>query len=297
MYPFVRGDCFLPSESIARVAAVIRNPTFRHEWDADFDSATPLRIYEQGQSILIYTSQKAKFPASARDLIIAMKFVKKDDGSMDILGGSVVDTDAHARSVSATGKVRATALSANWRLVQNEKGVQLTYIAHANPGGTLPSSMFRMVLSGLANCVSGVAKHMQRKGSCPGQLFDQDFPLSKDWELSGGVFMQDRFEVKMDLDLGKCPGSTERGVIWFSLPMAFKEKCTLNVNGHPAGATVLAFQDNSASARSAKACLRGMVAVKVYLQLISASVHHSETVKLTISGRIGSSNCMNGARF
>lgn len=149
LYPFVRGDCFLPSESIARVAAVIRNPIFRHEWDADFDSATTLQFYDQGQSILIYTSKKAKFPASARDLIISIRFVKKDDGCMDILGSVDIDTDSDAGPVSE-GKVRATALSASWRLVQKDKGVQLTYIAHANPGGTLPSAMFRMVLSGLA---------------------------------------------------------------------------------------------------------------------------------------------------
>jgi hypothetical protein len=203
LYPFVRGDRFFPNETVFRIISVLLNFGNRTEWDERTDSIEQLEFLDS-KSQLLYTVQKGQFPVSPRDVGLLISVVERD-GKVDIVGSSVED-----KVIPGTpwGRVRAET-HASWRLEMKEGGVQVSYICYVDPKGSVPSALFKMVQSQLAECVSNVHRYLETKGPCVTVLIAKECESTVQLDGKNYKGSHDRLDFKVktagDLFLGIPP--------------------------------------------------------------------------------------------
>jgi hypothetical protein len=159
LYPFVRGDQHYPNESCARIVSVIRSMSQRHHWDPRFQSIDSIEfLLPNGADQLVYVVQKGQFPVAAREFGMVTTVIHRDNG-VDFIAASVDDDKVPSSSWNVRGYSVAC-----WRLTEVDGGIDTSYIAYVDPCGSIPSTLFMLVQSQLAQCVSTVYDYLQEKG-------------------------------------------------------------------------------------------------------------------------------------
>ncbi|KAJ3021516.1 UNVERIFIED_CONTAM: hypothetical protein HDU68_009600 [Siphonaria sp. JEL0065] len=166
--------------TIPEIFAVIRSSNCRKLWDARFDSGTPLAVLGP-DDFFSHTIQKGSFPVAARDFVVALTVrrpsrreliyvstsVKADTGD---LPGVVVPSDGES------GRVRGQLDFAGWLLKETKVGVEAVYMVQADPKGSIPSSVVKLVQNSTPLAISSVSAFLEKEGSIPFVLQVPDSP-------------------------------------------------------------------------------------------------------------------------
>ncbi|KAJ3202177.1 hypothetical protein HDU67_000728 [Dinochytrium kinnereticum] len=157
--PITRGDItFGPAHDIPSILAILRSPDERKNWDARFESAEVIENYGEVEGLL-HSYQKGQWPViSGRDFIVAFKVYTEGDTVL-LIQTSVEDP----RGGEVKGRVRAK-VTAGWilRPSASGSGTDVTYIVNADPAGTLPAALVKMVSAETPACAGGVRDLMDK---------------------------------------------------------------------------------------------------------------------------------------
>ncbi|KAI9340943.1 hypothetical protein BDR26DRAFT_861095 [Obelidium mucronatum] len=176
----VRGHGVIRGYSINEIFSVIRNSTCRKKWDARYESGTPLAVLNS-DDVFSHTVQKGSFPVSQRDFVVALTVrrptrrelvyvttsVKADTGDVP---GVVVPADGES------GRVRAQLDFAGWLLKETRYGVEVSYLVQADPKGSIPSSIVKMVQNNTPLAISSVSTFLEQEGPIPFVVQVPDMP-------------------------------------------------------------------------------------------------------------------------
>ncbi|KAJ3092447.1 hypothetical protein HDU96_002709 [Phlyctochytrium bullatum] len=162
--PITRGETVFPAKfTVDEILAVIRSPEDRKLWDGRFENAEILEEYSAEEGLL-HSYQKGQWPViSGRDFIVAFKVYTEGDTKYLIQTSVTVPSDPRCAEVK--GRVRGT-VTAGWILKPSatEPGAtDVIYIVNADPAGTLPAALVKMVSAETPACAGGVRELMEKR--------------------------------------------------------------------------------------------------------------------------------------
>jgi len=265
-YDFIRGEAFFKNETTHRVMSILKSPNGRHDWDSRFDGYKIINMNPSHASTLAVSYQKGAPFVSGRDLATAM-YWDVYDGVEDFYCVSVEDP----RIPVISSMVRAHTILAAWRLTPRDNGVLVTYICHADPKGTFPSALFKMIQSSTAQCVIGVQKYLKEKGIYPCVALGSPFTQGSGLEFADYDFFSNTFSMTVNVF------DIENAHFHLLLPAAFKNKLELE------GSSVFSVQ----LCEEFKNLVGDGVVVKVSVKTLGKD--------FALKGKLGKSNLLNGS--
>ncbi|KAJ3317259.1 hypothetical protein HDU76_001265 [Blyttiomyces sp. JEL0837] len=159
--PITRGDITFPAKyDVESILKVVRSVDARKVWDGRFEDAKVIEEYGP-TSGLLHSFQKGQWPiVSGRDFVVTFAVIKEGEVTY-LIQTSVEDS----RVPTTKDRVRATLHGAGWILTPTASGdIEVVYIAHADPSGTLPAALVRMVSADTPACAGTVLDYLNKKG-------------------------------------------------------------------------------------------------------------------------------------
>ncbi|KAJ3191438.1 hypothetical protein HK101_007713 [Irineochytrium annulatum] len=156
--PITRGDIVFPAGfQPQEIVTFLRDVENRKKWDGRFESATVVEMWGEEEG-LIHSLQKGQWPV-IRDFTVAFKVFREGDVTY-FIQTSVVDS----RLGEVKGRVRGK-VTAGWVIKPNAAGdgsLDVSYIVNADPAGTLPAALIKMVSAETPACAGNVLELMQK---------------------------------------------------------------------------------------------------------------------------------------
>ncbi|KAJ3098535.1 hypothetical protein HDU97_003954 [Phlyctochytrium planicorne] len=158
----VRGDGLIAGPwSVMEVLSVVKSLNARTIWDPRFESGRTVQSYTITDS-LTHTLQRGTFPVSGRDLsTITRTQVEGDDVyqiAASVQDGAVPEDPQ---------RVRANLTLAGWALKKVDGGVKATYIVQVDVGGTVPSSLLKLLQSQTPKAIKDIQTYLSSRGPTP----------------------------------------------------------------------------------------------------------------------------------
>ncbi len=129
--------------SLKKLSAMVLDVKTMSEWMYATES---IRIVEQinPQESIRHVICDLPWPVKDRDVIIKTRLSQNSDLSVHLLIESI---KGYSGVKKDSGMIRAEHLSSSVRYYPEENGlIRVEYVAHYNPGGTLPSSLYNLLL-------------------------------------------------------------------------------------------------------------------------------------------------------
>ena len=128
--------------SLKKVAAMLQDAETMSEWMYTTKSVHLVEAIDAKTSIR-HIINELPWPAKKRDVIVSAKLSQADDYSIAMHMASV---DGHPLVKSKAGLVRAKLEATVSATPLNDGKLQLEYCGHFSPGGSLPSSVYNLLL-------------------------------------------------------------------------------------------------------------------------------------------------------
>ncbi|KAJ3412407.1 hypothetical protein HDV05_000765 [Chytridiales sp. JEL 0842] len=161
--PITKGAVtFPPAYTVDDIRNSIKHFDGRKVWDGRFESAQEVETYSDSAG-LIHSLQKGQWPVvSGRDFAVAYCTVL--EGSTYIVVQTSVSTP---KIKEVKGRVRGTIIAAAWFIEPSksvEGGWDVTYITHADPAGTIPGALVRLVATETPACAGSLLEYLNKHG-------------------------------------------------------------------------------------------------------------------------------------
>ncbi|KAJ3215686.1 hypothetical protein HK099_006245 [Clydaea vesicula] len=175
--PTVRGDTTYSvigdGDPVDNFFSVIMSRDARKIWDPRFDSTKLVQWINPNEAVY-HSYQKGQFPVSGRDLFIHQRIFYEDDDTTFLIQTSVPHTVDHAPT---TSHVRAHLYLAGWKIKKiSSNKLDIKYVVHIDPKGTIPSRLMKMVSTQTPLCVAGVIDYIHSHGFPMKPLFIGNLP-------------------------------------------------------------------------------------------------------------------------
>jgi hypothetical protein len=135
----VKGEGMIP-RSADEITELVKDLNRKPQFDEMFESGHLIERVGEGIDIT-YQRFKKMFPVSGRDFCIVTKRFVESDGTVLLVSCST----SHANCPPVKGLVRGTLHMGVVAMKQSAEGTLTTYMTHADPGGSLPSSLVSSV--------------------------------------------------------------------------------------------------------------------------------------------------------
>ncbi|KAI9358906.1 hypothetical protein DFJ73DRAFT_818247 [Zopfochytrium polystomum] len=154
--PVTKGEITFVGFTPDQILEKLREPDFRKVWDARFEGAQVIERYDD-EGGLVLSNQKGALFVSGRDFSVAFQVYREGD-TIFYIQTSVEDP----RTPETNGRVRAKLTVGAWILKASANGTDVTYITHANPNGTIPSTLLKMVATDTPACAGALFEAMKK---------------------------------------------------------------------------------------------------------------------------------------
>ncbi|KAJ1568142.1 hypothetical protein HK405_003502 [Cladochytrium tenue] len=160
--PQMRGDVADAPFEPGEVLAALSDPEGRKAWDPRFERAEVVGSWDDGATLLVHSLQKGVLLISGRDFCSANR-VFREEGVIYLVQVSVEDP----RVPPVHGRVRGTLKVAVWIVRPAASGTpghsDVTYIAHVDPNGSIPSAVLRVGATETPSCAGFLVADMIKK--------------------------------------------------------------------------------------------------------------------------------------
>ncbi|KAI8149038.1 hypothetical protein BJV82DRAFT_205821 [Fennellomyces sp. T-0311] len=189
----MRGDYVVKSPlSHKDFARIITNAGIRPCWDSNVDKLEEKVIYNEHEE-LVWAKYKTPWPVSSRDFCV-VGLIESEDNESYVTMTSV--EDSHIPAVK--GCVRGQLDLVGWRIKQEKSELKVTYINHTDMGGSVPTSLMKLIQAQIPMCLIQAADFATKQG----------FPPYVD-QLTNGRFEHDSFDPKKHIYTVKVSSGAE----------------------------------------------------------------------------------------